>query len=79
MTHIDLSDEEVHDLLEVLDYRLHELQDELVHTDDRAYRQDLRRAAGRLDAFRQRVHHLARNVSARPEPSPIARRRPTPA
>ena len=78
MTHIDLSEEEVHDLLEVLDYRLHELQDELVHTDDRAYRQDLRSASARLDAFRQRLHHLARDLGGRDEPSPLARRRPTP-
>lgn len=79
MTCIELSDDDVHDVLEVLDYRLHELQDELVHTDDRAYRQELRAASSRLDQLRHRLHHLARDVPSRDRPSPIARRRPTPA
>jgi len=79
MTCIELSDEDVHDVLEVIDYRLNELQDELVHTDDRAYRQDLRAASNRLDHLRQRLHHLARNVPERERPSPIAGKPPTPA
>ena len=74
---IDLSPDDVHDLVEVIDYRLRELEDELVHTDDRAYRESLRAAMGRLEGIRARVHHLTAELPARVEPSPLAGRRPT--
>jgi hypothetical protein len=75
---IDLTADDVHDLVEVIEYRLHELQIELVHTDDRHYRQELREASRRLEDLRERVHHLREELPARPEPSPLAFR-PTPA
>jgi len=72
---IQLSSDDVHDLVEVIDFRMHELQDELVHTDDRAYREDLRKATDRLEVLRTRVHHLAADLPMRREPSPLAYRR----
>ena len=71
---IELSTDDVHDLIEVIEYRLAELQDELVHTDDRAYKQSLRLATGRLEGLRERVHHLVAEVPVRRTPSPLARR-----
>jgi hypothetical protein len=48
-----------------------------VHTDDRAYRESLRGAIGRLEGIRARVHHLTAALPARVEPSPLAGRRTT--
>lgn len=75
--HIDLSPDDVHDLLEVIDYRLAELQDEIVHTDQRAFRDELKRASGRLEDLRGRVRHCAADLPVRRQPSPLARRTPT--
>lgn len=71
---IDLTPDDAHDLLEVIDYRLHELQDELVHTDDRQFREALRQASRRLEHLRDRVHHLVADLPVRQAPSPLARR-----
>jgi hypothetical protein len=74
MSTIELSTDDVHDLTEVIDYRLAELTDEMAHTEDRAFRHSLRLATDRLEALRTRVHHLAADLPARPVPSPLASR-----
>ena len=60
---IELTDVECRDLVEVIDARRRELQNELVHTDDRAYRQELRAVVERLEALEARL------AQANPSPS----------
>jgi hypothetical protein len=73
MTRFDLSAEEVHDLVEVIDYRLAELRQEIVHTDDREFRNELNDAAKRLENLRLRVGHIAAELPARVAPSALAK------
>ena len=52
---INLSDEQVRELKSALDRQLHGLETELVHTDDRAYREGLKTSMATLEAIRQRL------------------------
>lgn len=71
---LPLTASEIHDLVEVIDYRLGELEDELVHTDNHAFRDALRDASDRLAALRARVHHLVADLPVGRPPSALARR-----
>jgi hypothetical protein len=55
---IELSDEEARGLASALDIRLLEMRSELAHTDDHAYKNDLRRSRDLLQAVAQRLDRL---------------------
>ncbi len=50
-----VTDEEARELDEVLDARLREMRMEIAHTDDRAYRSDLRDRYDHLERLRLRL------------------------
>ena len=52
---LPVTDEEVTALDELLDARLREMRMEIAHTDDRAYRSDLRDRYDHLERVRQRL------------------------
>ncbi|MDC3956167.1 hypothetical protein [Polyangium jinanense] len=52
---LEIADEEARELRIALDIRLREMRNELVHTDDHAYRADLRRSLERLEKIAQKV------------------------
>jgi hypothetical protein len=52
---LKLSDREARDLRTALSIRLVGMREELVHTDDRAYREGLRDATERLEVVLQRL------------------------
>jgi hypothetical protein len=60
----DLSEEQAWELRRALDLHLHRLEVELVNTDDRSYRQDLRKTMGALEGVRR---NLEAPVQATPE------------
>jgi hypothetical protein len=55
MKQLDLSDEETQELCIALETRLKAMLDELVHTDDNAYRDDLHRSLDRLEKIAEKV------------------------
>jgi len=52
---LEIADEEARELRIALDIRLREMRNELVHTDDHAYRDDLRRSLERLEKVAEKV------------------------
>jgi len=52
---LEIADEEAQELRIALDIRLREMRNELVHTDDHAYRNDLRRSLERLEKIAERI------------------------
>jgi hypothetical protein len=52
---LDLADDEARELKTALDIRLIEMRGELVHTDDHAYRNDLKHALGTLERVAERL------------------------
>ncbi len=54
-----VNDEEARELAEVLDARLREMRLELAHTDDRAYRSDLRDRYDHLERIAKRLKQLS--------------------
>lgn len=54
-----VNDEEARELAEVLDARLREMRLELAHTDDRAYRSDLRDRYDHLERIAHRLKQLS--------------------
>jgi len=61
---LSLADEEARELASALDIRLLEMRSELAHTDDHAYKNDLRRSRDRLQAVAQRLDRLLANQKA---------------
>lgn len=55
---LEISYEEARELKSALDIRLHEMRNELVHTDDHAYRRELRRSLERLEATAARLDEM---------------------
>lgn len=55
MKQLELSDEEAQELCRTLERRLQQMLEELVHTDDNAYRQDLHRSLDRLEKIAEKV------------------------
>ena len=51
---IEISDREAEELRIALDIRLHQMRDELVHTTDHAYRDDLRGSLERLEKIAEK-------------------------
>lgn len=54
-----VTDEEARELSEVLDTRLREMRMELAHTDDRAYRSDLRDRYEHLERLLNRLKQMS--------------------
>jgi hypothetical protein len=54
-----VTDEEMRELDEVLDTRLHEMRGEIARTDDRAYRSDLRDRYDHLERLWLRLKQLS--------------------
>ncbi len=52
---LEIADEEAQELRTALDIRLHEMRTELVHTDDHAYRSDLRKSLERLEKIAEKI------------------------
>jgi uncharacterized protein HemX len=50
---IEISEEQAWELRRALDLHLHRLEMELMHTDDRSYRQDLKKTINNLEAVRR--------------------------
>lgn len=73
MTRVDLSNDDIHDLIEVIDYRLGELRDELSHNTAPVHRTELDDAARRLESLRTRVLHVAVELPIRREPSALSK------
>jgi hypothetical protein len=55
---LSLSDEELRELRQALELHLSRLEQELSRTEDRAFREALRRTADRLEAVRNRLSVL---------------------
>lgn len=55
MKHIELSDEEAQELCIALERRLQQMLHELVHTDDKAYRDNLQQCLERLEKIAEKV------------------------
>jgi len=55
MKQVELSDEEARELCLALDRRLKQMLDELVHTDDNAYRHDLHESLERLEKIAEKI------------------------
>ncbi|HLL55942.1 MAG TPA: hypothetical protein VK447_20435 [Myxococcaceae bacterium] len=51
----DVSEEQAWELRRALDLHLHRLEVELVHTDDRSYRQELKKTMGALEGVRRNI------------------------
>jgi len=62
--HLELSDSEAKELWTALSIRLIGMREELVHTDDRAYRASLKEATERLELVYQRLEQ----IMSRPTP-----------
>jgi hypothetical protein len=56
---IELSHEELRDLFQALDHQLRALRQELVHTDDRSMRHELREDLDRVERLRARLDQRA--------------------
>ena len=52
---LSLSDEQARELRQALDLHLKRMDAEIVHTDDRAYREDLERRYERLESVRREL------------------------
>jgi hypothetical protein len=60
---LELSEREARDLKTALAIRLVGMREELVHTDDRSYRADLKAATERLEALAARLDRLLEGAS----------------
>lgn len=66
MLHLELSEREADDTRTALSTRLMGMRDELVHTDDRAYRADLRATIERLEVVLGRLEAIVAAPPAAP-------------
>ena len=55
---LSLSDDELLELRQALELHLSRLEQEICHTEDREFRESLRRTSDRLEAVRQRLSVL---------------------
>ncbi|WP_437295919.1 hypothetical protein [Sorangium sp. So ce426] len=66
MLHLELSEREADDTRTALSTRLVGMRDELVHTDDRAYRADLKATIERLEVVLGRLEAIVAAPAAAP-------------
>ncbi|WP_044967050.1 MULTISPECIES: hypothetical protein [Sorangium] len=66
MLHLELSEREADDTRTALSTRLVGMRDELVHTDDRAYRADLKATIERLEVVLGRLEAMVAAPAAAP-------------
>ncbi|WP_437905213.1 hypothetical protein WME95_44085 [Sorangium sp. So ce327] len=66
MLHLELSEREADDTRTALSTRLVGMRDELVHTDDRAYRADLKAMIERLEVVLGRLEAIVAAPTAAP-------------
>ena len=59
---LELRETEVQELQATLEGRLEQLLDEIIHTDDREYRSELRHRYEQLDSMRHRLESLTESA-----------------
>jgi hypothetical protein len=59
---LELREAEVQELQSTLERRLEQLLDEIIHTDDREYRSELRHRYEQLDSMRHRLESLTESA-----------------